>query len=51
MNTLFQTDKQRNQLYLAENEGWMKMLITQQDEIPGLKKMLTEESISKTIIK
>jgi acyl carrier protein phosphodiesterase len=43
MSTLFQTDKQRVQLYLAENAGWMKILITQKDEIPGLKKMLRGE--------
>jgi hypothetical protein len=43
MSTLFQTDEQRVQLYLAENAGWMKILITQKDEIPELKKLLPGE--------
>lgn len=45
MSTLFQTDEQRVQLYLAENAGWMKILIAQKDEIPELKKMLPTEKI------
>jgi len=40
VNTLFQTDKQRVQLYLAENAGWLKTIVTQADEIPVFKKML-----------
>ena len=47
MSTLFQTDEQRVQLYLAENAGWMKILIAQKDEIPELKKMLPTEKIVK----
>ena len=46
MNTLFQTDEQRVQLYLAENASWMKMLVTQKDEIPELKKLLPGNKIA-----
>ncbi len=46
MSTLFQTDEQRVQLYLAENAGWMKILIAHHDEIPELKKMLPGEKIT-----
>ena len=48
MNTLFQTDKHRVKLYLAENAGWMKILVAHNDEIPELKKMLPGEKIVET---
>ena len=48
MNTLFQTDEHRVKLYLAENVGWMKILVAHNDEIPELKKMLPGEKIVET---
>ncbi len=45
MSTLFQTNGQRVQLYLAENAGWMKIIVAQKNEIPELKKMLPREKI------
>ena len=40
MSTLFRTDEQRVQLYLAENDHWLRVLIAHKNEIPELKKML-----------
>jgi len=44
MSTLFQTDTQRVQLYLAENAGWMKMLVAQKNELPQLEQLLQMEN-------
>jgi len=45
MSSLFQTDKHRVQLYMAENADWMKTIVAQADEIPALKKMLNDGNI------
>jgi hypothetical protein len=47
MNSLFQTDKQRVQLYMAENAEWLKTIIAQANEIPVLKKMLNDGNVDK----
>ena len=41
MNSLFQTDNQRVQMYLTENAGWLKIIVTHTKEIPVMKKLLT----------
>ena len=43
MNNLFQTDESRVLLYLTENDGWLKTIAIQTDEIPVLEKMLVEK--------
>ena len=43
MNNLFQTDESRVLLYLSENDGWLKTITTQYNEIPVLEKMLVEK--------
>ncbi len=48
MSNLFQTDESRVLLYLNENEGWLKTISTQANEIPVLEKMLVEKEATIT---